>query len=555
MKRNKSISILSAIFLSSLFAEANDNLYPLITNVLNRTFTSLNGQWDYIIDPYETGYYDYRLKVGSNGFFKDQEAKHSGDLVEYSFEKSPKMFIPKDWNTSVAELKYYEGIVWFRKAFDITKQANKRYFLYFGAVNYEAIVYLNGEYLGRHKGGFTPFNFEVTDKLQKGLNKVVVKVDNKRSRDEVPTINTDWWNYGGITRDVLLIEEAETFIIDYSIALAAEKTTEVNGWIQLDGKDKTTPVSLAIPALNKEVTVIPDEKGYARFSMNAKPDLWSPDDPKLYHVKFSTVEKTMEDQIAFRQLGTDGNKILINGKPTFLKGICTHEEAPFRQGRFNTSEEAHTLLQWAKEMNCNFVRLAHYPHNEHMVREAEKMGILLWSEIPVYWTISFGNEETLQNAKNQLDEMIVRDRNRGAIIIWSLANETPHSDERNKFLTELVHTARSLDDSRLISMALEKQYRDKFTPVISDPLMDIVDVVSFNTYIGWYDGLPDKCAKMNWELNTDKPVFISEFGAGALQGKHGDAFERWTEEFQEELYKQSVAMFDKMELSGLLRGY
>jgi beta-glucuronidase len=201
-------------------------------------------------------------------------------------------------------------------------------------------------------------------------------------------------------------------------------------------------------------------------------------------------------------------------------------------------------------MNCNFVRLAHYPHNEYMVREAEKMGLLLWSEIPVYWTISFGNAETLQNAKNQLNEMIRRDKNRGAIIIWSLANETPHSDERNLFLTEIVNEARSLDNTRLISMAMEKQYRDKFTPVISDPLMDIVDIVSFNTYIGWYDGLPEKCAKMNWELNTDKPVFISEFGGGALQGKHGEVSERWTEEFQEELYKQSVAMFDKMGLAG-----
>jgi beta-glucuronidase len=185
-----------------------------------------------------------------------------------------------------------------------------------------------------------------------------------------------------------------------------------------------------------------------------------------------------------------------------------------------------------------------------MVREAERMGILLWSEIPVYWTISFTNDETLQNAKNLLDEMITRDRNRGAIIIWSLANETPVSEERNAFLSNLANYARSIDDTRLISMAMEKDYHNPYTPSIKDPLMDIVDIVSFNTYIGWYDGLPDKCSKMNWQLPKNKPVVISEFGGAAKQGFHGTKNQRWTEEFQEELYIQSVDMFDKMDLAG-----
>lgn len=531
-------------------AYANENLHPLITNVPNRTAKSLNGQWDYIIDRYEVGYYDYRLQPGKWGFFKDQKPKSESDLVEYSFEKSKKMFIPGDWNTADQELKYYEGTVWFRKTFDFSPEENERYFLYFGAVNYEALVYLNGEYIGSHKGGFTPFNFEVTGKLKNGHNFVVVKVDNTRHKDEVPTVNTDWWNYGGITRDVLILKESETFVRDFSVFLSDGKYNEISGWVQLDGTNLQTPVKVSIPELEEEVTINPDEEGKGTFSLKAKPDLWSPQNPKLYEISISVAGNSMREQVAFRHVEAVGNRIHLNGDPVFLRGICIHEEAPFRAGRFNSPAEAHTLLSWAKEMNANFVRLAHYPHNEYMVLEAEKMGILVWSEIPVYWTISFTNESTLQNAQNQLEEMITRDKNRGAVIIWSLANETPVSDVRNRFLTKLVQHARKLDDSRLISMAMEKEYHDAFTPAINDPLMDIVDVVSFNTYIGWYDGLPEKCAKMNWKLPNDKPVVISEFGAGALQGYHGTKNQRWTEEYQEELYIQSVAMFDKMDLAG-----
>ncbi len=551
MKFNPRIWILPAILMIPAVAlRAGEHLFPQIINVDNRVTTSLNGSWDYIVDPYGTGYYDYRRKANPNGFFRDRQAKSESDLVEYNFEKSPDMSIPHDWNTWADELKYYEGIVWFRKAFPFHAEKGKRYFLYFGAVNYQARVYLNGEYLGSHKGGFTPFNFEITGRLRDGDNVVVVMADNTRSAGEVPTVNTDWWNYGGITRDAMIIEESETFISSYSIGMSRDKKNEITGWVSLQGSNLQSPVSIGIPELDIRVDVNPDENGKAAFTLTARPVLWTPENPKTYRVVFGIRGSELEDRIAFRHVKTDGNRILLNGSPVFLRGVCIHEEAPFRQGRPNSPEEARILLQWAKEMNCNFVRLAHYPHNEHMVREAERMGLMVWSEIPVYWTIDFENEETLQNAMEQLEEMIARDRNRGAVIIWSIANETPQGDSRNRFLTALAEHARSLDNSRLISMAMEKQYRDRYTPVISDPMMEIVDVVSFNTYIGWYDGLPEKCEKMNWVLNTDKPVIISEFGGGALQGLSGSPTQRWTEEFQEELYRQNLAMFDRMELAG-----
>lgn len=173
---------------------------------------------------------------------------------------------------------------------------------------------------------------------------------------------------------------------------------------------------------------------------------------------------------------------------------------------------------------------------------------MLWEEIPVYWTIHWENENTYKNALNQLTNMVVRDRNRANVIIWSMANETPVSEPRTKFLINLIDEARALDNTRLISAALEKHTisEEPLTMVVEDPFSENVDVLSFNEYVGWYDGLPEKCDLANWEIKINKPVIISEFGGGAKYGFHGDKSERWTEEFQEDLFKRSVEMLDKI---------
>ena len=231
----------------------------------------------------------------------------------------------------------------------------------------------------------------------------------------------------------------------------------------------------------------------------------------------------------------------------FLRGVSIHEEAPFRQGRAWSEADAHTLLSWAKELGCNYVRLAHYPHNEHMVREAEKMGIMVWSEIPVYWTISWESADTYKNAEAQLRDEITRDRNRCAIIIWSVANETPHGEARDKFLSSLAKYCHVNDPVRLVSMAMEVTSTTSGNlNRLQDNMHQYVDVVAFNEYVGWYRDT--KAARnMVWEIPYEKPAIISEFGGGALQGWHGSADQRFTEEFQEDLYKANVDMFERIE--------
>ena len=522
----------------------------LIINVDNRNTLSLDGNWRIIIDPYENGYYEYRYKPKKDGYFLNQKPKDKSDLVEYDFDKSEYLSVPGDWNTQKEKLFFYEGTIWYKKSFNYIKKENKRVFLYFGAANYDAIVYLNGEKLGKHVGGFTPFNFEVTNLIKDGDNFVVVKVDNKRLAEGVPTLNTDWWNYGGITRRVMLIEEPETFIRDYFIQLKKGSLNQVSGWIKLDGRNKQQVVEVKIPEAKIDKKFSTDDNGYAKIDFTANLKLWSPENPYLNDVIISSETDTLKDQIGFRSIETKGENILLNGKPVFLRGIAIHEEAPIRSGRAFNDADAVTLLNWAKELGCNYVRLAHYPHNEYMVREADKMGVMVWSEIPVYWTIEWDNKQTLSNALNQLREEITRDKNRAAVIIWSVANETPRNDERNKFLKTLIDSARSMDASRLISAATEINY-DGNKMILDDQLCKYLDIIGVNEYLGWYVGKPEDAVNRIWKSNYNKPVVISELGGGALFGYHGDKDTRWTEEYQANLYKYQIEMLKKI---SFLRG-
>ena len=528
---------------------------PQIVNVAGRECTSLDGQWKTIVDQYETGYYDYRRNPMNerSSFFADASFDRDRTrLVEYEFDAARELAVPGDWNTQREDLYRYEGTVWYRTKFDAVPREG-RTFVYFGASNYETVVGLNGHVLGTHFGGFTPFNYEITDRLKEEGNSLIVKVDNKRMLDAVPTVNSDWWNYGGITRSVYLVHTPETFIRDYCVQLKKGSLDTISGWVQLDGSRAEQDIKVEIPEAGIVITSRTDASGRADFEFQAlkrkKPmlSLWSPESPKLYDVLISSETDSVRDRIGFRSIETLGTQMLLNGEPIFCKGISIHEESLHGKGGRSCGEEnAREILGLAKELGCNFVRLAHYPHDEAMVRVADEMGIMVWDEIPVYWTIAFDNPETYANAERQLTDMVSRDRNRASVIIWSVSNETPRGADRLTFLTNLISKARELDPTRLISSAMEKDYLDATHCTLNDDLMSVADLLSFNQYIGWYDGDSDKCDRVEWVFSVEKPVFISEWGGGALYGRHGDRTERFTEEYQAYLYEKNVQMLDRI---------
>lgn len=518
----------------------------VLADVDHRQSMNLDGDWHYIVDPYLTGLYTFHHEVRTDGFFLNGAPENgTAQLVEYDFSKSPTLKVPGDWNTQNDSLFYFEGLIWYQRYFDFEPQSGHRAFIHIGAANYKSMVWINGSHICDHEGGFTAFDCEATQQLHQGKNFIVVAVDNTRLADGVPTLGTDWWNYGGLTRDVSLVDVPERFIDEYDLHLNHDRTS-IEGWIHVKDGKPGEPVSVSIPDARLSATASLDAQGKGAIKLSAAGlKLWSPEDPKLYRVHLTAGDDKLEDEMGFRTIETDGSKILLNGKPIFLRGISIHAEAPYRGGRANNDKDVETLLGWAHELGCNYVRLAHYPHDQRMTRATDRLGIMVWSEIPVYWAEHFDDPAVLKKAQQQLGEAIRRDRDKASIILWSIANETPVTPARTSFLTTLAGNVRALDSSRLVTAALlvRTEGHEKF---IDDPLGTALDVLGTNEYIGWYEGRPEDADITNWHVAYNKPLIISEFGGDAKAGLHGPASERWNEEFQANLFQHQLPMLNRI---------
>lgn len=526
----------------------------LLVDVDRRPQISLNGDWHSIPDPYGSALYDANDgSVRDNGYARNARPSNEGDPIEYDFSKAPTLKVPGDWNTQRADLFRYEGPLWYEKDFQYRKSSKTRVFLHIGAANYRSVAWMNGHRVCQHEGGYTPFDCEVTDAIHDGANFVIIAVDSTRRPDGVPAAQTDWYNYGGLTRDVSLIELPEAFIDDYDLHLERNSDGEISGSAHVVGVQAGAEVRIVIPEAKIAQTARIDKNGTASFRFRVEGlELWSPEHPKLYQVRIESGLDTLTDEIGFRTIEVRGTDILLNGKPIFLRGISLHAEAPLRTGRACTDEDVQTIFRWVQELDANFVRLAHYPHDPRMTRMADRLGILVWSETPDWQRIHFSDPQVLDLAKQELTEMIRRDRNRSSIVLWSVANETFNHPDRNAFLTTLVQEAHRQDPTRPVTAALFTPPLKEGKRTIDDPLAAVLDVVGMNEYIGWYQGRPEDAEKTHWVLKYEKPLIISEFGAEAKAGFHGSASVRWTEESQADIYRHQLGMLQKIpELRGL----
>jgi len=499
---------------------------------------SLNGKWNAIIDPFSRG---EPMK-----FYQNRKPQKNTEFFEYSFDHGLRLDVPGDFNSQVPELKYYEGNIWYQRIFEAKEKDGRQQFLYFAGASYETKVWLNGLEVGRHEGGFTPFQFNITEQLKDGVNDLVVLVNNDRRPDGIPAMNFDWWNYGGLLRDVFFINRPAVHIRDYKVDLKPGGDG-IAGYVQLEGASSPQEVVLTIGGLDARRALTTDAKGFASFEIAASPELWTPGNPKLYPVTISTGPDRINDEIGFRTIAVKGTEILLNGKPVFLKGVNFHEEIPQRLGRAYSEADAAMILSEVKALGCNFIRTSHYPQNEHIVRAAEKMGLLIWEEIPIWQGIDFTNPEIFKKAEKMLRDMIYRDKNRAAVIIWSVANETKPSDDRDKMLIGLVELCHELDGTRLVGAAFDNPRYDKATSTfrLEDKLADAVDVVGVNKYMGWYQPFPVEPGQIKWEVAAGKPLIFSEFGAEALFGKRGpdDVAHDWSEDYQAAVYRRNLEMF------------
>jgi beta-glucuronidase len=514
----------------------------LLVAVDHRRTISLNGEWHTIVDPYGNGLYTFHGELRTEGYFKNGQHAPGGEPLGYDFQKSPVLDVPRDWNTQRESLLFYEGPMWYQKDFSYERKPETRVFLHVGAANYRSYVWVNGQKVCEHEGGFTPFDCEISGLLRDGGNFVVIAVDNTRLADAIPTLQTDWWNYGGLTRDLSLVEVPEQFVDDFDLHLKRGSQTVIEGWVHVQGAAPGAQSTVSIPELNVNETADVGADGRAAFQFevsNLEP--WSPGHPRLYRVHIRAGQDDLQDEMGFRTVEVRGTQIFLNGSPIFLRGISIHAEAPYRTGRAYNDEDMNTLLGWVQELGGNFVRLAHYPHDERMTRLADRMGMLVWSEIPVYWAVEFDNPAVRAKAERQLLEMIRRDRDKASIVLWSVANETPVTPARLEFLKTLVAKTHEEDPARLVTAAVLVR-TEGMTKIIDDPLGEALDVIGFNEYIGWYELKPEDADKTVWKIAYDKPLIVSEFGGDAKFGLHGDPDTRWTEEYQVNIYQHQLLM-------------
>jgi beta-glucuronidase len=527
----------------------------LLVGVDHRTVQSLNGPWHYLVDAPPAGNLygsDGTVKQNGYGLNSHPNIDSGPHNAEYDFATAPTLKVPGDWNTQDPALFRYEGVIWYQRDFEFQPNANTRTFLHVGAANYKSFVWVNAKHVCDHEGGFTPYDCDVTAVLKPGANFVVIAVDSTRHVDAIPTVNYDWFNYGGLTRDVSLVTVPEQFIDDYDVHLkrnpefAASDANTLTGYVHVVGATAGTSVNVRIPDAGVNITAQTDADGKAPFEVKARGlQLWSPDAPKLYSVEMSAGQDRLTDDIGFRDIRVDGTRILLNGKPVFLHGVNAHAEAPYRGGRVCTDEDVKNIFGFLKDLNANFVRLAHYPHDERMERMADRQGVMIWSEIPLWQRIDFASPEVYQKAVRMLNEMIRRDRNKASVILWSVSNETPNNPTRTEFLTDLANEARKLDPTRPITSAMNTARRDGTKMMLDDPLAKALDVVGVNEYIGWYTGTADDADTAQWVL-PDKPVIFSEFGAEAKYGVHGTVTQRWAEEQQVNVLQHQFGMLNKI---------
>lgn len=490
---------------------------------------SLNGLWKYAVDQYDTC---IRQKWNEEVYY---DAGGNTLPVDFSFDEWETMELPCSWNTVDRMYKLYDGSMVFTRKFMYSREnEGERVILRIGAANYLCRVFLNKQYIGMHRGGSTPFCFDITEYLQHD-NRIILQVDSTRRNEQVPTANTDWFNYGGVYRDIDLIRVPAVHVRDFRVALEPDGTFHnIRARV-----DMSRPVSgeavLTISELGIKQT-FQVANGSGEILLEAAPELWSPENPRLYDVELSCCGDEVRDRVGFREIRVDGMDIVLNGKPVFLRGISCHEDS-VEHGKALTDEERLENIRAAKELGCNFMRVAHYPHSERMAQLADEMGLLLWEEIPVYWDIHFSSEDTYSDAENQLTELIKRDYNRASVIIWSVGNENPDTDERLKFMGGLARRAHSLDSTRLVSAACLVNTQKN---AIEDRLEQYLDVIGLNEYCGWYTAEWSMLPELFRNSDPKKPVIITEFGADALPGHRGTITDKGTEDCQAYVYKKQI---------------
>ena len=495
--------------------------------MMGRVISSLDGAWQFQIDRGEKG--------EERGWFEPA----------YEPEGWLGVDVPGSWDTYLDGLFGFAGHCWYRKIFETDPEwQNGRALLRFEGANYETTVWLNGELIGVHRGGFDPFEFDVTDALNwDGENVLVARVDNWPRVNRVPNSLAGWWNYGGIYRSVKLlivpgVRIADVFVraepgtdgavaplaVDVTVANDTDAAVEVAISATVSGPagaaqlhDPLAVDGVTIPA-HSEIVVSPS-------SGIVDAALWSPDSPNLYELQMSfAADGTQVDyqtvRFGVRKFEVRGTRFYLNGEPIWLTGFNRHEEYA-GVGRVDPGGVLEQDIRAIKEMNGNLVRM-HYQAHPDMYDLCDELGLMCFSEIPM-WQVGvkdlneWDSEEVWQTTETMMRTLVGSLQNHPSVIIWSVGNEcATNKDEARPLIQHLPDLTHSLDDTRPVA------YVGMYGP--DEVVNDLVDIPCANGYPGFnYASFAERVEAIH-ALQPEKPLLMTEFGHECVRGLHGEGY-------------------------------
>lgn len=410
--------------------------------------------------------------------------------------------LPHTWNaldTTDIETGYRRDGSWYRKQLNLTPADGQRYFLHFEAAQMRADIYVNGAKSGDHIGGYTAFDIEITDQIKAGANEVLVRVDNGVDFDIVPSQKADFFQYGGLTRDVWVETRPENYLKQVRVntpEVSKESATVIFNPITdvTDGFDVSGyKFYLAVPNGDYtpmlETNADPEDKAFFTTTIE-NPELWSPDSPNIYRLKAEMlgaggeVLDTYEDTFGLRWFEFKENgPFYLNGERLLLRGTHLHE-GHAGMGSAMTDEQRIADLTAIKELGANFVRLGHYSHDPVIYDTADKLGIILYDEVP--WNRGgVGGKKWRENTQEMTRSMIAQNYNRASIFLWSLGNEMYWLPDQEGGGDK----ARVAEELQLLHNIAKEMDPGRLTTIRKFPEgADIIDVYSPSIWAGWYGG-------------------------------------------------------------------
>ncbi|WP_028611603.1 beta-glucuronidase [Paenibacillus harenae] len=538
-------------------------LYPIDNGI--REVKDLSGIWNFRVDERDEG--------------KKQQ------WYSQKLEQTMPMAVPASYNdiTTEASIRDHIGDVWYERSFYIPASwSDRRIILRVGSATHHAVMWVNGQEAARHKGGFLPFEADITDQIVRGAeNRVTIAVNNELDWTCLPSgeIKTyedaegrypegyktqetffDFYNYSGLHRPVKLYTTPKNYIRDITVTTAIQGTSGIVQYqCEISGKHSKVVVRL----MDAEGNQVGETEGIHGQLTVEQAKLWEPGRGYLYSLAVETfneqgqIEDCYQQPVGIRTVRVEGKQFFINNKPFYFKGFGKHEDSDARGRGLDEAINLKdfNLLKW---IGANSFRTAHYPYSEELMRLADREGLVVIDEVPAvgmcFWSETNTvfredrvNEKTLSHHLQAIQDMIARDKNHPCVVMWSIANEAATNEEAAvPYFTKVVEVTRKQDPSRPITIV------QTMWPSV-DRIGGLVDVICINKYFGWYSdhgklSLIERHMDrelLGWYERYGKPVIISEYGADTIAGFHQIPPVAFSEEFQSEYLNEFHKSFDK----------